>query len=50
MIEKAPRILEMPLKDDKEAENTVVKNEEIHENDGESSPTDAAHGLPALPN
>lgn len=23
----------MPLKDDKETENTVVKNEEIHEND-----------------
>ena len=33
MIETLCRILEMPLKDDKEAENIVVKNEDIHEND-----------------
>ena len=33
MIETISRILEMPLKDDQEAEPIVVKNEEIHSND-----------------
>ena len=33
MIETTCRILEMPLKDDPEAETIIVKNEEIHEND-----------------
>jgi hypothetical protein len=33
MIETICRVREMPLKDDEEASNIVVKNEEIHEND-----------------
>ena len=33
MILTVSRLLEMPLKDDKETENIVVKNEDIHEND-----------------
>ena len=33
MIETICRILEMPLKDDKDTETIVVKNEDIHEND-----------------
>ena len=43
MIETLCRILEMPLKDDKEAENIVVKNEDIHENDVLMGRGKAAH-------